>query len=126
MKKQLTKLIPLILLYLSTMALLLMGSNYELIITITASVPLIVYMFNKNTKIDRILKYILYIFVATLLVYLINRLIWDYRWLQASQDIFHFESEWSALRWNQFFIYDLKYLIYIGIIFLAVRSKKYE
>jgi len=122
MKKQFIKIFPLVLLYLCFILLFLSNSNYESIITLTASIPLASYIFTKNLKAKLILKYVLYTFAIALIIYVINLLISDYHWFQSSQRIFYSENIWDIVKWNQFFIYDLKYLIYLGIIFLSINN----
>lgn len=124
-KKTISKFLPLIILYIIFIATFLGNGNYESIITLTAAIPLIVYIFNKNPKIEKKLRYVLYLFSLGLLVYLITLLIGDYRWFSFCLRNYYNETPWNILKWNQFFIYDLKYLIYIGIIFLALKNKKY-
>lgn len=123
LKSFVIKLLPLIIFYLCFVAILLNGSNYEVIITLTAVIPLVVYIFSKDPKIELILRWVLYIFAIALVVYLISLLMMDYRWFGFCQRNYYAESYWGILKWNQFFIYDLKYLIYIGIIFLALKNK---
>ncbi|MEI7424820.1 MAG: hypothetical protein WCK10_01730 [Candidatus Staskawiczbacteria bacterium] len=123
-KEIIFKILPLIVLYILFIVMFLANSDYEYIITLTAAIPFVVYIFNKDPKIELILRRVLYAFVAGLVVYIISRCIMDYNWFLFCQRNYYAESAWGIFKWNKFFIYDLKYLIYIGIIFLAVRSKK--
>lgn len=118
------KFLPLIILYLLITVMFLEKSEFEFMITLTASIPLIVYIFNVNPKVEKILRYVLYVFSFGLLIYLITLLPSDYRWFLFCLRNYYNETIWSTLKWNQFFIYDLKYLIYLGIIVLAVKNKK--
>jgi len=118
------KVLPLIIIYLLFIATFLGESNYEAIIALTASIPLIFYVFNKDLKIEKILLYILYVFAVALFIYFITLIINDYHWFSFCLRNYYNETIWSTFKWNQFFIYDLKYLIYIGVIFLAIKNKK--
>lgn len=115
------KIIPLILLYLCLVALFIENLNYEAIITLTAGIPLLVYIFNKDLKIELILRWVLYVIGVGVIIYITQLFSSGYHWSLFCQRY----SDWCASRWEGFFYQDLKYLIYLGVIFLAVRNKKY-
>lgn len=121
-KTSVTKLFPLAVLYLLIMVMFLGESSYEAMITITAAIPLVIYIFNKDVKVATVLKGLLYIFSAGLIVYLYNLLLIDTNWFYFCQRNYYAESTWGILKWNNFFINDLKYLIYLGVIFLAIKT----
>lgn len=123
-KEIILKFLPLAILYLLIMVMFLAKSEFEFIITLTASIPFTIYILNTNSKIEKILRYILYVFGLGLSIYLITLLQGDYRWFLFCLRKYFNETVWSTLKWNQFFVYDLKYLIYIGIIVLAIKNKK--
>lgn len=100
------------------------NGDYETIIILTASIPFIVYIFNKDPKIEKILRYVLYLFIIGLIIYLIDLFTVSYSWFSFCLRNYENATVWNALKWNWFFIYNLKYLIYIGILFLAVKNKK--
>ena len=100
------------------------NGDYETIIILTASIPFIVYIFNKDQKIEKILRYVLYLFIIGLIIYLIDLFTVSYSWFFFSLRNYDNATVWGVLKWNWFFIYNLKYLIYIGIIFLAIKNKK--
>ncbi len=116
--------IPLILLYLCFITLFLSSLNYEAIITLTASIPLIVYIFNKDSKVEFILRWILYAFVIGLIIYVANLFITDHRFFSFIKRNGYNESTSGILKWNQYFYYHFQYLVYIGITFLALKIKK--
>ena len=118
------KISPLIILYSFFMITFLNKSDYEAIIALTASIPLIVYIFNKNPKVEKILRYVLYLFIIGLIIHLINLFTVSCSWFSFCLRNYDNATVWSVLKWNWFFIYNFKYLIYIGIIFLALKNKK--
>lgn len=124
-KATISKFLPLVILYLLFIATFLGNSDYEAIITLTAAIPLAVYIFNKDSKVERVLRYILYVFAAGLIIYIINLFLIDYNWFLFCQRNYYAESIWGIFKWNNFFIYDLKYLVYIGVIFLVLKDKTY-
>lgn len=118
------KFLPLVILYLVVMAMFLGNSNYESILTITLSIPLVIYIFNKNPKVEFVLRWILYIVAIGLVLYLVNLFLMDYRFFSFMKRTAYNENTVSIFKWNQYFYYHFQYLVYIGIIFLAVRNKK--
>lgn len=122
-KETIFKILPLVILYFLFIVTFLTNSDYEAIITITAAIPFTVYIFNKDPKLELVLRRVLYAFIAGLLAYIISLFLIDYNWFLFCQRNYYAESTWEIFKWNQFFIYDLKYLIYIGIIFLAIKNK---
>lgn len=121
-KTNVTKFLPLVILYLLIMVMFLGESSYEAMITITAAIPLVVYIFNKDVKVAVVLKCLLYIFSAALIFYLYNLIMIDTNWFYFCQRNYYAESTWGILKWNNFFVNDLKYLIYLGVIFLAIKT----
>jgi len=118
------KIIPLILLYFCFLALFLNSANYEAIITLTLSIPLIIYIFNKDPKVEFILRWILYILAIGLVVYVVNLFLMDYRLFSFMKRTAYNENTGSILKWNQYFYYHFQYLIYMGIILLALKNNK--
>lgn len=123
MKNRLIKLISLIYLYFSIVFLWMTSGDFEAIITMTAAIPLIVYMFNKDPKVTRVLKYILYIFSVVLAVYAIAIFIRDYRWSEFLKYI-PYDGGFGIIESNFVSIQALQYLVYIGIIFLVIKNNK--
>ena len=120
------KTLPLIILYFLFIIKFLNNIDYEAIIILTASIILAIYIFNKDKKIEKVLCYILYLFIAGFIIYLINLFFISYDWFYFCSRNYYNETTFSILKNNQFFIYNFKYLIYIGIIFLAIKNKKYN
>ena len=130
-KAKIIKLSPLIIVYFLFLIKFISNLDYEAIIILIVLIPLIVYIFNKDLKIERILRYFLYLSIAGLAVYIYNLFLMAQHWLSfcirnyANGD-YSLATIWSFLKSVQFYIYDLKYLIYVGIIFLAIKNKKRE
>jgi len=132
-KTTIQKILPLIILYFLFFVSFLENSNYELLIVLIATVPLITYIFTEDRKLKKYLQYILYLFVAGIMAYWIFG---SYGWVWS---IFHgyFTFPWSSCffmgcygetGWNVFiqsgvFQGDLKVLFYLGIIYLAIKNK---
>jgi|GEM_PF-2054591 len=130
-KAKITKLSPLIIVYFLFLIKFISNLDYEAVIVLIALIPLIVYIFNKDPKIERILRYFLYLSVAGLAVYIYDLFLMAQHWFffcirNYADGDYSIATIWSFLKSVQFYIYDLKYLIYVGIIFLAIKNKKRE
>lgn len=67
-KTIISKFLPLVILYMLIMVMFLENNDYESIITITLSIPLVIYIFNKDPKVEFILRRILYVLTVGLVV----------------------------------------------------------
>lgn len=61
-----SKFLPLVIFYLLVIVILFVQGDYESIITLTVTTIPIIYIFNKNPKIELVLRWVLYIFIALL------------------------------------------------------------
>ncbi|MFA5163247.1 MAG: hypothetical protein WC441_01835 [Patescibacteria group bacterium] len=132
-KATIYKILPLAILYLLLIISFLGRSDYEYLIVLIAAIPLVAYIFTEDGKLKKYLQYVLYIFVAGIIVYWIFG---SYGWVWS---IFHgyFTFSWPSCfftgcygetGWNVFiqsgiFQGDLKVLFYLGIIYLAIKNK---
>ena len=123
-KQTIYKILPLIILYVFLMIIFLDRSDYEIMFTLTAAIPFIAYIFNKDPKIERVLRYVLYLLIIYLIIRLKGLFSLSYSWMLFCLSYYEDATVWDVLKWEWFFICYLQYLIYIGIVFLAVKHKK--
>ncbi|MEI6529008.1 MAG: hypothetical protein WCN88_01210 [Candidatus Falkowbacteria bacterium] len=131
--KLLTKILPLIILYLLFIISFLGNSDYELLIVLLAAIPLIIYIFTENGNLKKYLQYLLYLFIIGIIFYWVKDS-YGYVW-----SIFngYFSFSWPSCYFagcygetgrNVFiqsgvFYGDLKVIFYLGVIYLAIKNK---
>ena len=131
------KIIPLAALYLLAVISFLGSSNYEALIVSLAALPLIIYIFNKDSILKKYLQYLLYLVVIGLIIYWIRDsygFVWslfsgyfDFSSFSGFSCFFtgcYGETGWNVFIQSGLFTVDLKILFYIGIIYLAIRGNK--
>jgi len=127
------KILPLAILYLLFIISFLGNSDYKSIIVLTAAIPLSLYVFTEDGKLKEYLQYLLYFFIAGLLIYWI---FFSYGWIWS---LFHgyfafsgyscfFRGCYGETGWNIFiqsglFQEDFMVLFYLGVIYLAIKNK---
>lgn len=130
----LVKIIPLVFLYLLAIINFLGNSNYEALVVSLVALPLIIYIFTKDSILKKYLQYLLYLVVIGLIIYWIRD---SYGWIWSLfNGYFGFsgfscfftgcygETGWNVFIQSAIFTVDLKILFYIGIIYLAIRGNK--
>jgi len=132
-KKTIYNFLPLTILYLMFLISFLENGNYELLIVLIATIPLIAYIFTENSKFKKYLQYVLYLFFIGIIFYWIFG---SYGWMWS---LFHgyfsfsgfscyFTGCYGQTGWNIFiqsglFQVDLKVVFYLGVIYLAIKNK---
>ena len=132
-KRIFIKILPLIILYLLFIITFLNNSDYESLIVSLAIIPLIIFIFTNNSKLKKYLKYLLYLFIAGIIIYwitsssgVLNGLLYGYFGLSGSSCLFtgcNGQTGWEIFTQSALFTVDLKILFYIGVIFLALKNK---
>ncbi len=133
-KTNVTKFLPLAVLYLLIMVSFLGNSDYESLIVLIAAIPLAIYIFTEDNKLKKYLQYLLNLFIAGIIVYwvtgtsgLFNGWVYGYYTPSLSSFSYFFTGRYGETGWLVFtnsalFTVDLKILFYIGIIFLALKT----
>ncbi len=132
-KATIYKILPLAILYLLFIISFLGNSDYKSIIILTAAVPLAIYIFAEDSKLKRYLQYVLYLFVAGLVIYWIfgsYGWVWSlfhgYFSLPGSRCFFtgcYGETGWNIFIQSGLFQGDFMVLFYLGVIYLAIKNK---
>jgi len=128
------KILPLAIIYLLFIITFLNNSDYESLIVVLTTIPLIIYIFTNNSKLKNYLKYLLYFFIVGIIIYwitsssgVLNGVLYGYFGLSGSSCIFtgcDGRTGWEIFTQSALFTVDLKILFYIGIIFLALKNKR--
>lgn len=132
-KNWILKLLPFIVIYLLFLIRFINDNDYEYLIVLIALAPLIAYIFTEDSKLKKNLQYLLYLFVAGIIIY------WafgSYGWISS---IFngnftvsgfpcfftgcYGETGWSLFTQSAFFTVDLKIFLYLAVILFAIKSK---
>lgn len=132
-KATIYKILPLAVLYLLFLISFLGNSDYELLIVLIATIPLIAYIFTEDGKLKKYIQYVLYLFVAGIIAYWIfgsYGYIWSifngyftFSWPSCFFTGCYGESGWNLFIQSGLFQGDLKVLFYLGIIYLAIKNK---
>lgn len=130
------KILPLAILYFLLLVTFLGNSDYESLIVLVAAIPLIIYIFTNNADLKKYLQYVLYLFIAGIVVYwitssygVLNSVLYGYFGLGGFSCFFtgcHGETGWNLFTQSALFTVDLKILFYLAIIFLSIKNKNRE
>jgi hypothetical protein len=133
-KKFIFRFLPLIALYLLAIINFLNKSDYEALIVSILAIFLIVHIFNSNDIYKKYLKYLLYLLIIGIIFYWIEYsygLAWSlFNGYLNSYDFSCFftdcygETGWTLFTQSSLLNIDLKILFYIGVIYLAIKTKK--
>jgi len=131
-KATIYKILPLVILYLLFIISFLGNSDYKSIIILTAAIPLVIYIFTEDDKLKKYLQYLLYIFIAGIIVYWILESSW-FMGIYYGFPVFsgfscfftgcYGETGWDIFIQSSLFQIDFMVLFYIGVIYLTIKNK---
>lgn len=130
------KILPLSILYFLLLVTFLGNSDYESLIVLIAAIPLIIYIFTSNPKLKKYLQYVLYLFIAGIVIYwitssygVLNGVLYGYFGLGGFSCFFtgcHGETGWNLFTQSALFTVDFKILFYLAVIFLSIKNNNRE
>ena len=130
----LLKLFPLIIIYLLFLIKFIGNSDYESFIVLLAALPLTIYIFTENIKLKKNLQYLLYFFIVGIIIYWVFAsygLIWGIfngQFMFSGFSCFftgcYGETGWGLFTQSALFTVDLKVLLYLAVIFLAIKNRR--